>query len=41
VNGPWSTNTVAQLITNIPGLFYQMTVPLTNDSAEFYRLQQR
>ena len=40
VNGPWSTNTVAQLITNIPGLFYQMTVPLTNDSAEFYRLKQ-
>jgi len=41
LNGAWTTNTVAQLITNIPGLNYQMTVPLTNDSAEFYRLQQQ
>jgi secreted PhoX family phosphatase len=41
VTGPWTTNPVAQLITNIAGLSYELTLPLTNGSAEFYRLQQQ
>ena len=40
LGGPWVTNSDAQLITNIPGLFYQLIAPLKNESGEFYRLKQ-
>ena len=41
LSGPWYNNPGAILTTNVPGLSYLFTFPLSNNISEFYRLQQQ
>jgi len=39
LSGPWVTNTLATLVTNLPGVSFTFTVPLSQNPAQFCRVQ--